>query len=42
VLVIHAAQLEEFIDDSEKAPSKTLEVEEEFKKFMIPNPDYVI
>jgi hypothetical protein len=42
VLVIHAAQLKEFIDDSEKAPSKTLEVQEEFKKFMIPNPDYVI
>jgi hypothetical protein len=39
---ICAAQLEGFIDDSDMAPQKTLEIEKDAKKLVIPNPDYVV
>jgi hypothetical protein len=39
---IHEAQLEGFIDGSERAPEKTLEVENDSKKVVVPNPDYVM
>jgi hypothetical protein len=42
VPAIRAARLEWFIDGSEKAQPKTLEVEKESKKLVIPNPDYAI
>jgi hypothetical protein len=35
-----AAQLGGFIDGSERAPEKNLEVEKDSKKVMIPNPNY--
>jgi hypothetical protein len=40
--VICAAQLEGFLDGSEKAPEKNLEIEKDFKKLTVPNPDYVV
>jgi hypothetical protein len=42
VPVIHAAQLEEFIDGSKKAPEKTMEIEKDTKKMVVPNPDYIV
>jgi hypothetical protein len=39
--VIRAAQLEGFIDVSERAPEKTLEVKKDSKKVVVPNPEYV-
>jgi hypothetical protein len=39
---IHAAQLEAFIDGSDKAPEKTLDIEKDTKKLVIPNPDYAV
>jgi hypothetical protein len=39
---IHAAQLEGFINGSEKSLEKILEVEKDFKKMMVPNPDYTV
>jgi hypothetical protein len=40
--VIHAAQLEGFLDGSEKAPEKNLEIEKDSKKMDVPNPDYAV
>jgi hypothetical protein len=40
--VICAAQLEGFLDGSEKAPEKNLEIEKDFKKLTVPNPDYAV
>jgi hypothetical protein len=42
VPVIHAVQLEEFIDGSKKAPEKTMEIEKDTKKMVVPNPDYIV
>jgi hypothetical protein len=42
LLVIRAAQLEGFLDGSEKAPEKNLEIEKDSKKLTVPNPDYVV
>jgi hypothetical protein len=39
---IHAAQLEGFINGSEKSLEKILEVEKDSKKMMVPNPDYTV
>jgi hypothetical protein len=39
---IRVAQLEGFIDSSNKAPEKTLEIEKDAKKLVIPNPDYAV
>jgi hypothetical protein len=39
---IRAAQLEGFLDGSEKAPKKNLEIEKDSKKLTIPNPDYAV
>jgi hypothetical protein len=38
---IRATQLEGFIDGSDRAPEKTLEVEKDSKKVVVPNPEYV-
>jgi hypothetical protein len=40
--VIHVAQLEGFLDGSEKAPEKNLEIEKNSKKLTVPNPDYAV
>jgi hypothetical protein len=40
--VIRAAQLEGFLDGSEKAPEKNLEIEKYSKKLTVPNPDYAV
>jgi hypothetical protein len=39
---IHAAQLEGFLNGSEKAPAKNLEIEKDSKKLTVPNPDYAV
>jgi hypothetical protein len=39
---IHVAQLEGFLDDSEKASEKNLEIEKDSKKLTVPNPDYAV
>jgi hypothetical protein len=39
---IHAAQLEGFLDGSEKAPEKNLEIEKDSKKLTILNPNYAV
>jgi hypothetical protein len=39
--VIRVAQLEGFIYGSKRAPKKTLEVEKDSKKVVVPNPEYV-
>jgi hypothetical protein len=39
---IHAAQLEGFLNGSEKAPEKNLEIEKDSKKLTVPNPDYAV
>jgi hypothetical protein len=39
---IHASQLEGFIDGSNKAPEKTIEVEKESKTLVVSNLDYAI
>jgi hypothetical protein len=39
---IHVAQLEGFLDGSEKAPEKNLEIEKDSKKLIVPNPDYAM
>jgi hypothetical protein len=39
---IRAAQLEGFLDGSEKAPEKNLEIEKDSKKLTVPNPDYAV
>jgi hypothetical protein len=41
-LVIRAAQLEGFIDGTERAPEKTLNVEKDSKKMLILNPNYAM
>jgi hypothetical protein len=40
--VICVAQLEGFLDGSEKAPEKNLEIEKDSEKLTIPNPDYAV
>jgi hypothetical protein len=47
--VVHAshtddprAHLEGFLDGSEKAPEKNLEIKKDFKKLTVPNPDYAV
>jgi hypothetical protein len=40
--VIRTAQLEGFLDGSEKAPEKNLEIEKDSKKLTVPNPDYAV
>jgi hypothetical protein len=42
VPVIRVAQLKGFIDGSEKAPEKILEVEKDYKKITVANPDYAV
>jgi hypothetical protein len=42
LLAICAAQLEGFLDGSEKAPEKNLEIEKDSKKLTVPNPDYAV
>jgi hypothetical protein len=42
VLAIRTAQLEGFINGSEKAPEKILEVEKDSKKMMVANTDYAV
>jgi hypothetical protein len=39
---IHAAQLKGFLDGSEKAPEKNLEIEKDSEKLTVPNPDYAV
>jgi hypothetical protein len=39
---IRVAQLEGFLDGSEKAPEKNLEIEKDSKKLTVPNPDYAV
>jgi hypothetical protein len=39
---IRAAQLEVFIDGSNKAPEKTLEIEKDAETLVIPYPDYAV
>jgi hypothetical protein len=39
---IHAAQLEGFIEGTKKVHEKTLEIEKDSKKVVIPNPDHVV
>jgi hypothetical protein len=39
---IHPTQLEGFIEGTEKVPEKTLEIEKDLKKEVIPNPNYVV
>jgi hypothetical protein len=42
LLAIRAAQLEGFLDGSEKAPEKNLEIEKDSKKLNVPNLDYAV
>jgi hypothetical protein len=39
---IRAAQLEGFLDGSEKSPKKNLEIKKDSKKLIVPNPDYAV
>jgi hypothetical protein len=39
---IRAAQLEDFLNGSEKAPEKNLEIEKDSKKLTVPNLDYAV
>jgi hypothetical protein len=39
---IRAAQLEGFLDGSEKEPEKNLEIEKDSKKLTVPNPNYAV
>jgi hypothetical protein len=40
--VLRVAQLEGFIEGSDKAPEKALEIEKDTKKLVILNPDYAV
>jgi hypothetical protein len=42
VPAIRAAQLKGFLDGSEKAPEKNMEIEKDSKKLAVPNPDYAV
>jgi hypothetical protein len=39
---IRVAQLEGFLDGSEKSLEKNLEIEKDSKKLTVPNPDYAV